>query len=121
MRKKAYGKLFIIIFFIAAMILAGMLIEKRNSEYRSYFVTPQTSEQIGSDASREVSAVLHVNINSDDPNELTQLNGIGEKMAQRIIDYRHEYGDFEVIEDIMRVPGIGTKRFDSFKNYIYIK
>ncbi len=38
------------------------------------------------------------------------LSGIGEKTAQKIIDYRKEQ-PFYTIEDIMKVKGIGEKTY----------
>ncbi|KKK35452.1 hypothetical protein WN59_01065 [Salinicoccus sediminis] len=61
-----------------------------------------------------------VNINTAGVPELTSLNGIGEKKAQVIIDYREESGLFMAPEDLMNVPGIGEKTFESLKPYITI-
>lgn len=61
-----------------------------------------------------------ININTAGTAELETLDGIGEGLAQRIIDYRTEKGNFEVIQDIMKVNGIGTKRFDAIKEYITV-
>ena len=59
-----------------------------------------------------------ININTADANTLMELEGIGESLSKRIIDYRTKHGKFETIEDIMKVSGIGKKRFDSIKEYI---
>ena len=48
-----------------------------------------------------------ININTAGQDELMRLEGIGEKLAGRIIADREENGDFARIEDIMRVSGIG--------------
>ena len=64
---------------------------------------------------------LYININTDKVYELDALYGIGEKMAMRIIEYRQKHGDFEVIEDLMRVSGIGKKKFDKIKDNIYVE
>lgn len=61
-----------------------------------------------------------VNINTGGVSELTTLNGIGEKKAQLIIDYREENGLFMKTEDLMDIPGIGEKTFESLKPYITI-
>ncbi|WP_017548787.1 helix-hairpin-helix domain-containing protein [Salinicoccus carnicancri] len=61
-----------------------------------------------------------VNINTAGVPELTSLNGIGEKKAQLIIDYREESGLFMTPEDLMNVQGIGEKTFESLKPYITI-
>ncbi|MFB9860707.1 helix-hairpin-helix domain-containing protein [Salinicoccus siamensis] len=61
-----------------------------------------------------------VNINTADVDELTTLNGIGEKKAQLFLDYREENGLFMKLEDIKNIPGIGDKTFESLKPYITI-
>ena len=48
-----------------------------------------------------------ININTAGLDELMRLNGIGEKLAGRIIADREENGAFARIEDITRVSGIG--------------
>lgn len=62
-----------------------------------------------------------ININTESKAELVKLPGIGDKFAGRIIKYREENGDFEVIEDILKVPGIGEKKFEAMKNYIKVE
>ncbi len=62
-----------------------------------------------------------VNINSATESELTTLYGIGEGLAGRIVKYREENGDFEVIEDILKVPGIGEKKFQAMRDYIRVR
>ena len=61
-----------------------------------------------------------VNINTAGIKELIALHGIGEVMAQRIIDFRNENGKFEKIDDIKKVRGIGEKRFEAIKNQLVL-
>ncbi len=61
-----------------------------------------------------------VNINTAGIEELTTLNGIGEKKAQAILTYREEQGLFGTLEDIKNIPGIGDKTFENLKPYITI-
>lgn len=63
---------------------------------------------------------IQVNINTASIDDLTQLNGIGEKKAQLILDYRDENGLFMTKEDLMNISGIGEKTFDSLEPYITI-
>jgi competence protein ComEA len=59
-----------------------------------------------------------VNINTATLEELDTLPGIGQTLAQAIIDYRDTYGEFYYIEDIMNVPGIGDSTFNNIKDLI---
>jgi len=61
-----------------------------------------------------------ININKAGLNELISLPGIGEKIAKEIINYRKENGTFSSIEDIMKVKGIGQKKFEKCKERIKV-
>ncbi|MCL1946207.1 MAG: helix-hairpin-helix domain-containing protein [Chitinivibrionia bacterium] len=61
-----------------------------------------------------------VNINTAGINELSTLPGIGPAMAQRIIDYRKENGNFAKAEDLKKVSGIGEKKFDAIKELLLL-
>lgn len=67
------------------------------------------------------SSIEKININTANVYELNELNGIGDSLAKRIVDYRTKNGDFEVIEDIMKVSGIGEKTFEEIKNSICVE
>jgi competence protein ComEA len=60
-----------------------------------------------------------VNINRADAAALAQnLNGIGEAKAQKIIEYREQHGDFQSIDELARVPGIGAKTVERNRDSI---
>lgn len=59
---------------------------------------------------------LPVNINHGTLQALMLLDGIGEKTAQKIMDYRKAQGGFKSIEELKNVPGIGDKKFEKIKN-----
>ena len=70
-----------------------------------------------SEAGSEVNNI--VNINTASAEELMSLNGIGEKTAEAIIEYRKNT-PFEKPEDIMNVKGIGEKKYENIKNSICV-
>ena len=51
---------------------------------------------------------------------LEALPGIGELLAQRIVDYRSENGPFRRIEDLLKVSGIAPATFEKIKDYITV-
>ena len=61
-----------------------------------------------------------INLNTASIDQLQQLNGVGLKKAQAIIDYRQQQGKFKNIEDLNNVKGIGPKIFEKNKNLIRI-
>ena len=67
------------------------------------------NEPLLADSVDAVAKQTLVNINTADIESLTKLKGIGEKKAQAIIDYRQEYGQFETVEQLLNVKGVGIK------------
>ena len=74
---------------------------------------PQTAESV--DAVREAAAeesqpLWPLNINTAAVDDFVALPGIGPAIAQRIVDYRTEHGDFRAVEELVKVNGIGDSR-----------
>ena len=61
-----------------------------------------------------------ININTATKDELLKINGIGETKANSIIEYRNKNGNFNNIEEIKNVSGIGDAAFEKIKNQITI-
>ncbi len=61
-----------------------------------------------------------ININTASKEELKTLNGIGDVLADSIIEYREENGVFESIDDIKNVSRIGSKTFEKFRDKITV-
>jgi len=62
-----------------------------------------------------------ININTAEAWLLESLPGIGETLAQRIVDYRVANGYFQSIDDLKGVDGIGPAAFDKVKDKIAVR
>ena len=61
-----------------------------------------------------------VNINTADASQLALLPRVGEKAAQRILEYRTQHGSFKKTSELMQVKGIGAKTFERLSPYIAV-
>lgn len=62
-----------------------------------------------------------ININSATQIELQNINGIGPKMAEKIISYREQHGKFAEVADLCNVQGIGEKSLQKIATQICVK
>lgn len=74
----------------------------------------------GANSASSGTASSLVNINTADKAALMTLPGIGEVLAQNIIDYREKSGGFSSIEEIKEVNRIGDKLFEQIKDSITV-
>jgi comEA protein len=64
---------------------------------------------------------LVIDINSASKDELVGLPGIGKTIAERIVLYRENEGEFTSIEDLQKVKGISKKKLEKLKPYITVQ
>jgi competence protein ComEA len=61
-----------------------------------------------------------VNLNSASAEQLQSLPGIGPATAKSILEYRTKVGKFNKIEEIIKVKGIGEKKFQKIKDRLVV-
>lgn len=71
-----------------------------------------SSSKAGSSRSRTAAFVL---INRATAKEFEALDGIGPVLASRIVAFRKANGPFTTVDDLLKVPGIGSATLAKFK------
>jgi len=61
-----------------------------------------------------------ININTASAGELEALPGVGEVIAQRIVDYRTENGPFASVDELLDVSGIGPATLEEMRDLVTI-
>ncbi len=64
---------------------------------------------------------IRLNLNEATADELEALPGIGPVLAERILQWREEYGPFVSAEQIMDIEGIGEKKYGEIQDLIYVE
>jgi competence protein ComEA len=63
-----------------------------------------------------------VDINTADAKTLAaNINGIGEKKAEAIVQYREKHGPFKSAEDLTKIKGIGQKLIEKNREVLLVK
>lgn len=97
-----------IITLIFFCVLSVLIYITKNYQYKKYLIDKK-SEEI---------KVYKVNLNLADQRELENLPEIGPKLAKLITEDRKTNGRFSSISDLMRVKGIGKKKFVRIEKYL---
>ena len=66
------------------------------------------------------SEIKKVNINADDADKLTAINGITASIASSIVSYRSSNGTFKTLEQLLEVYGIGNATYHKIRNFVIL-
>lgn len=86
----------------------------------NYYLSKPTLHESSSKKSTKASQssasnIGKVSLNTASAQQLQQLNGVGAKKAEGIVEYRNQHGAFKSIEELQKVKGIGPKLFEKNK------
>ena len=105
----------ILLSFIASAIILGCVVRYYKVQRERVEYLPENNFETFQKETKPV------DINKAGLKDLTQLDGIGPHLAREIISYREEKGLFPNNEDIMKVKGIGPKKFGKIEKKITCK
>ena len=98
-----------VILFLTVVTLFGLGINFLTKHYSRIRIIGYVSQDIGK-----------INLNQADKGILIDVPGIGEKLAQRIIDYRQQYGKFRNITELNNIKGIARSKYEAIKHYFTV-
>lgn len=125
--KKSHVNLLAVITFLFAAFTLGFFLG-RNFNHSTVQVSvlqtttssTEAAETTESPAVTEATVTFPININTATHTELMALPGIGEVIAQRIVDYREANGAFQAVEELLNVEGIGTGRLEAVLDLVTV-
>ncbi|MBA4018344.1 MAG: hypothetical protein C0483_14355 [Pirellula sp.] len=62
-----------------------------------------------------------VDVNHAEVAELVELPGVGQAIAERIVEYRKQNGPFQSVDDLREVTGIGPKTLEALRPHVRVK
>ena len=98
---------------VTALMLAPWTAMAADRSTKTSDHTATVSSTVGSEAK--------VNINTAGVKELTTLDGIRPKLAERIVAYREAHGPFKKPEDLKKVDGVGKAVFERNRERVVTK
>ena len=98
-----------VILFLIIVALLGLGINFLAKHYSQIRVIGYVNQDIGK-----------ISLNQAEKDTLIDVPGIGAKLAQRIVDYRKQNGDFRNIAELKNIKGIGASKYEAVKDYFIV-
>ena len=110
-------EIFCLVLTAAFVILCGTLFlqQRFGDTQRGYAVTTWKKTDVTQTLPQKT------DINTADVQQQQRLPGIGPVLAQRIVDWREENGNYVIAEDLLAVEGIGAAKLDEIRDLITIQ
>ena len=111
----------IIILLVAIIVIGGIVAWSRCSPGQDIEISISPSQAPeGGDGAGGEQEPQKIDINRAEVWLLEALPGIGETLAQRIVDYRQQNGPFQHTNELLKVAGIGTTTYEQIKHLITV-
>ena len=110
---------------LSLFLLAGVLVMHFNNvrpEAKITVLRNAVKEELSlKEVEERLKESRKIDINSAQPEELTNIPGIGDITAKRIVAYRDRTGSFMSETDLLNVEGIGPKTLEKIREYIRVE
>lgn len=118
----AAAVLFVGAFFLGRASVSGVRIEtKKHVSGSEQQASAQTWLEQAQKTAQTAAPEKRLCLNTATLEDLLTLPGIGEKTAQRIVDYRQKYGRFVTVEQLQDIQGIGETLLEQLRAYVYVE
>jgi competence protein ComEA len=67
------------------------------------------------------SLLLIFNLNTVTVSQLETLPGVGPTLAKRIVEFREKKGKFKRIEELLVVPGVSEKKWQTLRQFLRVE
>ncbi|MFC1570782.1 ComEA family DNA-binding protein [Candidatus Omnitrophota bacterium] len=118
------GEKYALIFLSTLLLVGSILLYARHSRplKEITIVKNGVKEELTlQEVELELKESRRVDINTASKEELTNIPGIGDTLAERIIERRGYYGKFYSSEGLLEIEGIGPQRLEKIKEYIKVE
>lgn len=106
------------VFVAIALYQPKIYVEPKRIDVTS--VTKQTAPEKTPDKTEELTVNYPLNINTATLEELMTIDGLGEKRASAIIEYRDYLGKYTSVKQIMEIEGFGEETYQKVAGYLTV-
>ena len=97
---------------VVSVLLFGTILKALSTQYPGFLLSTELL--------KEGVLTCRVNVNTATKETLMAIPYIGEKTADKIIDYRNKHKGILAIEEIRNIDNVPLKNFDKFAKYLKV-
>lgn len=115
---------------LSGILISGLMLVLFKQPHKNLYHTPQIEGGFLQLTTETDACIAHtmtgketvekIDINNASFSILDSLPGIGEVKAKSIVEFREKYGNFETVDELIYVPGIGVNLFQQICNLVFV-
>ncbi len=98
----------------------NIVITTRRTNKSKKSTTTTNTSNVKTQRTSEITYNYPIDINNADKDMLCSVSGIGEVLAERILDYKSLNGNFKSMYELLEIDGIGEGKLDILMKYFYV-